>query len=93
MERNIESDIREFIAENFLFQENADSLAGSDSLLDGGVIDSTGVLELVGFLEARFGLRVSDAEVVPQNFDTIDALVAFVSGKIGSEAIGSEANS
>jgi acyl carrier protein len=82
MVQHIEQQIREFIAENFLFQDNADSLAGDESLLEGGVIDSTGVLELVGFLEEHFQLRIADAEVLPANFDSIDALVSFVSAKI-----------
>ena len=82
MVQHIEQQIREFIAENFLFQDNADSLAGDESLLEGGVIDSTGVLELVGFLEEHFQLRIADAEVLPANFDSIDALVSFVSAKV-----------
>jgi acyl carrier protein len=81
MKNSIEADVRKFIAENFLFRDNADSLSGSDSLLESGVIDSTGVMELVWFLEERFGLEVSDSEVAPGNFDTIDGLVAFVSEK------------
>jgi len=49
------------------------------------VIDSTGVLELVGFLEENFGIRIQDEELVPENLDTIDNIVQFVTTKRGAE--------
>jgi acyl carrier protein len=85
MMQQVEKQIRAFIAENFLFEDNADSLARDASLLEDGVIDSTGVLELVSFLEEHFGLRVMDEDVVPANFDSINALVGFVVSKGGIE--------
>ena len=77
----IEATIREFIAENFLFRDDAPALADDDSLLEAGMIDSTGILELVAFLESEFGIAVADAEIVPENLDSIAAIVAYVAGK------------
>ncbi|WP_349367377.1 acyl carrier protein [Salinarimonas sp.] len=77
----IETQIRGFIAENFLFTDDASGLDAEASLLEQGLIDSTGVLELVAFLEDRLGLSVADAEIVPENLDSVAALVAFVARK------------
>jgi acyl carrier protein len=79
--QDIENEMRTFIADNFLFRDDIDQLAGDQSLLAGGLIDSTGALELVAFLESRYGFEIADAEVTPENLDTIDALVAFVASK------------
>jgi acyl carrier protein len=78
----IENKIRQFIADNFLFREDRTSLDESESLLDAGLIDSTGVLELVGFLETEFAIRMDDNEIVPANLDSIRAIIAFVTGKV-----------
>jgi len=56
-------------------------LPGSTSLIEAGVIDSTGVLELVGYLEDAFGIRIRDDELLPENLDTIDNVVGFVTRK------------
>jgi acyl carrier protein len=76
--------VRQFIEENFLFREEAD-LADDESLLDAGLVDSTGILELVAFLEGTFDLQVADAEIVPENLDSINAIVAYVTGKLAAE--------
>lgn len=78
MTETIKQKITSFIANDFLFREDLDDLSPSDSLLEHGVIDSTGVLELVAFLEETFGLNVADAEIVPENLDSIDAITAYV---------------
>lgn len=72
--------IRKFIAENF-YVSDPDALAGDASLLDQGIVDSTGVLELTAFLESEYGITVGDAEIIPANLDTVDRVVAFVSRK------------
>jgi acyl carrier protein len=77
---DLERDIRAFVVENFLFGED-DGLGPEDSFLERGIIDSTGVLELVGFLERQFGVRVEDHELVPANLDSIRGLVAFIERK------------
>ncbi|MBM4130369.1 acyl carrier protein [bacterium] len=74
----LKATIREFIVGNFLFGDEA-RLTGDDlSLLDNGIMDSLGVLELVAFLESRLGLSVPDADLVPRNLDSVDNLVAYV---------------
>ncbi|NVO16427.1 MAG: acyl carrier protein [Rhodoplanes sp.] len=78
--------IRAFIRDNFLFREDRDAIADSDSLLDAGLIDSTGILELVAFLEAEFGLAIADADIVPENLDSIERIDAFVATKLHTSA-------
>ncbi len=70
--------IRNFIEENFLFQIGDQKLADDKSLLEAGVVDLTGVLELVAFLEDTFQIQVADKDIIPQNLDTINAITAFV---------------
>jgi acyl carrier protein len=79
-----EQQIRHFIVEFFLFGQGAESLSRSDSLLAKGIIDSTGVLEVVSFLEQQYGIHVADEELVPDNFDSIDRLVKYVERKRGA---------
>ena len=70
--------LRDFIIRNFLFGD-ADRLSGdSVSLLESGIMDSLGVMELVAFIEAELGLSVPDADLIPQNLDSVDNLVAYV---------------
>lgn len=78
METEIQRKLREFIVETFLFGEGGDQLLDEDSLLERGIIDSTGVLEVTAFLEDDFGLKVVDEDLVPDNFDSIAKLTAFV---------------
>jgi acyl carrier protein len=75
--------LREFIAENFLFRADAD-VSDSQSLLDSGVIDSTGVLELIAFLEQTYGIRVADEEIVPDNLDSVDKMSRYLTTKLAA---------
>jgi acyl carrier protein len=87
MERSdTETKVRAFIEDNFLFRSDDAALAADASLLDAGLIDSTGILELVGFLEGTFGIVVADAEIVPANLDSIAAIAALVAGKLVTAA-------
>jgi acyl carrier protein len=79
--QSIEQEIREFITDNFLFGEEA-NLSNDDSLLEHGIIDSTGVLELVAFLEDRYEIQIPDSELVPTNLDSVNCLVQFVNRKV-----------
>jgi len=72
--------IRQFIVENFLFGEDG-NLKEETSFLEGGIIDSTGILELVSFLEEKFGISVADEELVPENLDSIGNVVAYLASK------------
>jgi acyl carrier protein len=79
----IAQDIRHFVVANFLFGRNGDQLKDDQSFLDTGIIDSTGVLELVAFLEEKFGISVGDRELLPENLDSVDNASRFVAGKLG----------
>ncbi len=78
----IEADVRGFVTDNFLFGRKNVSLAGDDSLLEQGLIDSTGVLELVSFIENKFEIKVEDDDLVPDNLDSINRLIAFIETKL-----------
>lgn len=82
MHDDIERQIRAFIAESFLFRDDASGLSATESLIEAGLIDSTGIMELVTFLEERFPLTVADAEITPENLDSIQAIVAYVEKKV-----------
>ncbi|MCP4745252.1 MAG: acyl carrier protein [Desulfobacteraceae bacterium] len=75
-------EIRGFIVENYLFGQEMPLLTDEQSLLESGVIDSTGVMELVTFLEERYGITVEDDEIEPENLDTMRGIVAYVEGKL-----------
>ncbi|MDO8836523.1 MAG: acyl carrier protein [Vicinamibacterales bacterium] len=76
---------RSFITTNFYVADPA-ALSDDDSLLDAGIIDSTGVLDLIGFIEQQFGITVADEELVPENLDTVSRLVQFVERKRAAAA-------
>lgn len=73
--------IRDFILENYLFTNEDSALSNDQSLLEAGIIDSTGILELIAFLQETFGLTVDDDEMIPDNFDSVDRIVSYVSRK------------
>jgi acyl carrier protein len=74
--------IRQFLLSNFSVAEGA-SLVDSASLLEAGIVDSTGVLEIITFLEGRFSIEVADQEMLPDNLDSVDHLVAYLERKRG----------
>jgi acyl carrier protein len=78
----IEQDLREFVITNFLFGQDDGRLGPDTSFVESGVIDSTGMLELIGFLEQKFGLTVEDDELVPANLDSLQRLSSFVTRKL-----------
>lgn len=73
--------IRAFIVENFLFGDDSHPLAAEQSLIDNDLVDSTGILELVGFIEERFAIKIADADIVPANLDSIDRIAGFIARK------------
>ncbi len=81
--QEIKDELRAFITGSIMYGHNTDFLADGASFLENGVIDSTGVLELIGYLETRFGITVEDHELVPENLDSIDGLLRFVAKKGG----------
>jgi acyl carrier protein len=80
--QTIRHEIRAFIIENFLFGQADSPLGPGDSFLEGGILDSTGVLELVGFLEERFAITVADDEMIPDNLDSVERVAQFVERKL-----------
>lgn len=70
--------VRGFIFENFLFDGEEGDLQNDASFLDQGIIDSTGVLELVDWLEETFGIQVDDEELIPENLDSVNQLTDFI---------------
>ncbi len=75
--------IKTFVVENFLFGSE-DGLKDETSFLDEGIIDSTGILELVTFIEEEFSITVEDEELVPENLDSINNVTAFLERKIAA---------
>ena len=73
--------IKEFVVENFLFGEG-NGLEDNTSFLEEGVIDSTGILELITHIEETYEIKVEDTELIPENFDSIDNVVAFLERKL-----------
>ena len=75
--------IRKFLIENFLFEED-ENLKNDTSFLENGILDSTGVLELIAFLEETYGIEVEDEEVIPENLDSIANVAQYIQKKQGS---------
>ena len=73
--------VKQFVLRNYLFTDDDSALADQDSLIRNGTIDSTGMLELIAFLEQSFGIKVADEEMLPVNLESIDAISAFVGRK------------
>ncbi len=80
----IEHAVRQFLNDNFPLSSSESELATGDSLIAAGVIDSTGVLELIEFLEERYGIQIADEEVLPENLDSIGSIGRFVTEKLGT---------
>ena len=78
----IKQQVRSFVTTNFYVPDPA-SLSDETSLLDQGIIDSTGVLEVIGFLEETFGITVEDSEMLPENLDSIERITGFITRKKG----------
>lgn len=69
--------VREFLLSSF-YVADASSLDIDTSLLDQGIIDSTGVLEVIGFIEETFGIMVEDTELLPENLDSIEGIAQYI---------------
>lgn len=80
----LEQKVHRFIVKSFLFTEDLGAVGREDSLLGRGIMDSTGILELVFFLEKEFGIKVDDVELLPENLDSVARIASFVAKKSGS---------
>jgi acyl carrier protein len=84
------SEIKDFIVTNFLFGQSSDTLTEDQSFLESGIIDSTGMLELVSFVEQRYGISVADRELLPENLDSLRNISQFVARKRETAAVKTE---
>lgn len=80
---DVKKTVKEFLSDRFMIGRSIDSLKDSDSMLGKGIIDSTGVLEVVGFIEETFGFTIEDEELIPEYLDSVNNIVAFVTRKAG----------
>ncbi|MBW1687135.1 MAG: acyl carrier protein [Deltaproteobacteria bacterium] len=78
---DIEIQIRDFIRENFVLAQDEQGFSEHDSFLDSGLIDSTGILELIAFVEESFDIEILDEEMVPENLDSISNVANFIRSK------------
>jgi len=81
--KDINDIMRKYITENFLPQAGLETFHDADSFMEKGIIDSTGVLELLEFVEEQFGIKVEDEEVIPDNLDSLQKLTQFIKRKLG----------
>ena len=84
--------IRKFVIDNYLFGEEG-KLGDDDSFMETGIVDSTGILELVRFLESTYGIKVADEELIPDNLDSVKKIVSFIQVKQSGSAAGDQTNS
>ncbi len=78
---SIEQQIRDYILANLFFSGDSAALASDDSFLDKGILDSTGILELIFFLEQQFQIKIQDQELIPENLDSLNKVTRFVQKK------------
>ncbi len=79
----IAQNVREFVTSNFIFEE-AVQLKADQSLLETGIVDSTGILELVNYLEETYSISIDDEELVPDNLDSVNKIAAYVGNKLAA---------
>ncbi len=82
MADDLDQRIKGFILENFLFTDDAGALSSDESLLKQGIVDSTGMMQIIAFIEEGLGVPVADEEMIPQNLETLNNIVRFVRSKL-----------
>lgn len=83
---SVRDKLRRYVLESFLFTDDDGALDDADSFLERGIVDSTGIMEIILFVEEEFGLTVGDEEMVPENLDSVANLVAYVQRKVSAGA-------
>lgn len=78
---DVQASVQEFLRDHAVVGAEKKPVSADESLLDSGLLDSASILELVAFLEQRFQISIDDEELVPENFDTINAVVVLVESK------------
>jgi acyl carrier protein len=84
---NVQDQLREFIVAQFMYEQNNKALELDDDLLNQGIVDSMGILQVVNFMEEKFGVRISDEEITPENFRSLRVLSELVAQKSGAPAV------
>jgi acyl carrier protein len=79
---SVKQQVKQFILVNHLFTEDESRLPDDQSLMKSGVMDSTGILELITFIEDQFTIKVADEEMIPANLDSVDNITRFVESKL-----------
>ncbi len=82
--QEIAQEIRSFVIDNFLFGEADDRFSNDDSFFENGLVDSIGILTLVEFVKEKYAISIEDEEIVPDNWDSVHRIAAFVQTKLGS---------
>ncbi|MCK5091203.1 MAG: acyl carrier protein [Gammaproteobacteria bacterium] len=77
----VEQKIREYVLENYLFTDDSSALDSAASFMESGILDSTGILEIIYFIEDEFGISIEDDEMIPENLDSVNNTVAFINKK------------
>ena len=83
---SVESRVRSYVLENYLFTDDQSELDSNDSFLEKGIVDSTGVLEIIQFLEEEFAIKVTDQEMVPEYLDSVNKIVNLIQEKTNLNA-------
>jgi acyl carrier protein len=84
----VEETIKNFVTSSFILEDNPAPLDNDRSFLDSGIIDSTGILELVSFIEEQYGLKIEDEDLIPDNLDSVNKVVKFINRKLEGTGCG-----
>ena len=84
---SIEQEVRQFLADNFILDGGGAGLTPDESLTQTGVLDSMGVLELIMFIEERFGVAVPEEDTLPENLDSLGSIAAYLRRRLGAETV------
>lgn len=76
-----EAQVRGYILNSFLFTDDESMLSNDDSFLEKGIVDSTGIMEVIFYLEQEFGISVDDEDMIPENLDSVSRIVGFIERK------------
>jgi acyl carrier protein len=83
----IEEELRSFLTDNFALDGTVSPIGLTDSLIEAGVVDSTGLLELVLFVETRYGFEVPDVDLLPENFETLANISRYIAARTETKAV------
>jgi|SRR5579863_4810445 len=80
--QQIQQEVRQFVIDNFIFESDNRGFSNDDSFFDTGLLDSMGVLTLVEFVKDKYGIAIEDGELLPENWDSVNRIAAFVQGRL-----------